>query len=156
MGRIDTRIAAVAETLDAIERQTTETNDHIETNRAANAVLAQSSEGLRSGSARIGSALNQMQEEATRIQAAQARLVFENARLKRSSRGMRDSLARLQQAEDTLRQRALEAQNVAAFAERTAALINEIDSRMSRGEPVEGLLDAGRLLAQASPPRTTR
>jgi len=156
MKRLATEFAKTAQTLDDVVANSRDVQQHIAASENANRTMAAASDSLKNGSTRIATALEQINEDGIRLRAAEARLSFENARLKRSGKGMRASLDRLRAAGDTLNQRAREAREVADFADRTEALIRQIDARLQRGEPVDELLDIGRALAEQPRAATLR
>jgi len=149
MKQITAEFAKAAQVLDDVVANTADVHRHIDASETANRTMAAASDSFKSGSTRIAAALSQIAEDGTRLRAAEARLAFENARLKRSGKGMQASLDRLREAGEILNQRAREAREVADFADRTEALIAQIDACVQRGDPVEHLLSAGSELANA-------
>lgn len=149
MKQITIEFAKTAQALSDVVANTAGVRHHIDASETANRTMAAASGSLKDGSTRIASALSRIAEDGVRLRTAEARLVFENARLKRSSAGIRASLERLGEAGEVLNQRAREAREIADFADRTEALISQINACMGRGEPVEHLLAAGQELASA-------
>jgi len=156
MKTITAEFAKTAQALDDVVATTQDVRRHVTRSEDANRTMASASDTLKDGSARIASALSQIAEDGTRLRAAEARLSFENARLKRSGKHIRESLEQLREAHELLDQRAREAREVAAFADRTEALIVQIDACVRRGEPIDHLLDAGRALAERPSSSTRR
>ncbi|MBN2751363.1 MAG: hypothetical protein JXQ84_01520 [Rhodospirillaceae bacterium] len=156
MNSIEREAHKASKRLDDILLEAQIAKQHLLSNQAANQAMADASGTLNAGSKRIAAALASMAEGSTQITAAAARLSFENARLKRSSRGMRASLERLNEAKTLLDRRAREARDVANIADRTEALIKQINGCMERGEPVQHLLDEGQILATAPRAETLR
>jgi len=95
---------------------------------------------------RIAEAVTRMEASGVSLRATEARLAFEGARLKRSIRELRKVQEDLNLTRADLARRAEKARGVAEVAARSAALIEEIQTALARGEPVEHLLEAGEKL----------
>jgi len=120
---------------------------------AAGGSLAESSDTFLRCHARMTGAMARMETSGVRLRAAEARLCFEGARLKRSLRELSKAQNELNSSLEYLFRRTEQARRVAENAEYTAALIEEIQAALARGEPVEHLLAAGEDFAAAQTAR---
>jgi hypothetical protein len=150
MKRFASEFEKAEKALDSVIDETRAADLCIAANREANQVLAHAGTALTDGNERIAEALSSIAEDAVRLRASEARLLFENARLKRSGKNLRGSLDLLREAHDRLGARTREAYAIAETAGRTQSLIDRINDCVTRGEPVDHLLAVGAALVQES------
>lgn len=100
------------------------------------------------GQARIAKSLQDIQDKATTLYAAEARLIFEQARLKKSCEKIHNSLDKLRESQNALSDRQAETQEITEFSHQTMDLIEQIEEAMRLNLPVDDLIEQGNSLKE--------